>query len=251
MFVLIIFVTTVFADVNKGFQISVERKNRDRGWGDSHAKFKMVLINKKGGKSTRLLKMKTLEVDDDGDKSLMVFDEPKDIKGTALLSHSHTIEPDDQWLFLPSIKRTKRIASKNKSGPFMGSEFAFEDLNSFELEKYTYRYLGDEDYMGQESFIVEQLPVDEFSGYTWQRVWIDKKYYRPLKVEFYDRKESLLKTLYFDDYKQHLGKHWRAHKMTMKNHQTGNATELVTLNMKFQTGFTDRDFSKASLKRSR
>ena len=245
------FVAPVFADVDKGLQISVERKNRDKGWRDSHAKFKMVLINKRGENSIRLLDMKTLEVDDDGDKSLMVFDEPKDVKGTALLSYSHAVEPDDQWLFLPSIKRTKRIASRNKSGPFMGSEFAYEDLSSFELEKYTYRYLGDEVYMGQESFIVDQLPVDEFSGYTHQRAWIDKVHYRPLRIEFYDRKESLLKTLYLDDYQQHLGKYWRAHKMIMKNHQTGNTTELVTLNMTFQAGLTDRDFSQASLKRSR
>jgi hypothetical protein len=240
-----------FADLDKGFSISAERKNRDKGWHDTQAKFKMVLFNKRGESSIRMLDMKTLEVHGDGDKSLMIFDEPRDVKGTALLSYSHAIKPDDQWLFLPSIKRIKRIASRNKSGPFMGSEFAYEDLSSFELEKYTYHYFGDEVYKDQECFIIDQVPVDEHSGYTHQRAWIDKVRYRPLKIEFYDRKDSLLKTLYLDEYKQHLGKYWRSHKMTMENHQTGNTTELVILDLLFKTGLTDRDLSQASLKRSR
>ena len=66
------------------------------------------------------------------------------VKGVNILSHTKIFEPDDQWLFLPALKRVKRISSRNKSGPFMGSEFAYEDLVSREVEKYSYKFIKDE-----------------------------------------------------------------------------------------------------------
>ena len=99
----------------------------------------------------------------------------------------------------------KRIASNNKAGPFMGSEFAYEDISSQEVEKYTYRYLRDEVLDGQSTFVVERDPVDSRSGYSRQVVWYDQSEYRLIKLEFYDRKETLLKTLTFQEYEQYLG----------------------------------------------
>lgn len=197
--------------------------------------------------------MKSLEQLEDGDKSLTVFNKPKDVKGTAFLSYSHAVGPDDQWLYLPSLKRVKRIASNNKSGPFMGSEFSFEDLSSFEINKYTYNYLGDEklnDRNGElDTFKVEQVPTDKASGYSKRIVWIDKDEYRIVKVEFYDRKKSLLKTLSYQNFKLYLGKYWRANTSTMVNHQSGKETELQWNNYSFQTGLSESDFNKSALKR--
>ena len=82
----------------------------------------------------------------------------------------------------------------------MGSEFAYEDISSQELEKYTYKYLRNEDYQGLDCFVVEYDPIDRKSGYSKQIVWIDTKEYRSHKIEFYDRKESLLKTLVYKNY---------------------------------------------------
>ena len=95
----------------------------------------MTLKNRAGKTSRRIIRIKTLESKGDGDKSLSLFDEPADVKGTSMLTYSHGLKPDDQWLYLPALKRVKRINSRNKSGPFMGSEFAFEDLGSQEVEK--------------------------------------------------------------------------------------------------------------------
>ena len=91
----------------------------------------------------------------------------------------------------------------------MGSEFAFEDISSQEVEKYSYNYLRDEIFNGVDCFVVERVPFDKYSGYTKQISWIDKAEYRALKVEFYDRKKSLMKTLENKDYKQYLDKFWR------------------------------------------
>jgi hypothetical protein len=64
--------------------------------------------------------MDTIEVKGDGDKSLSIFDSPRDVKGTALLTFTHALESDEQWLYLPALKRVKRISFSNKSGPFLG-----------------------------------------------------------------------------------------------------------------------------------
>ncbi len=239
------------AEEQKGLEISKEAKARDIGWTDSTADMLMLLRNKQGQESVREIKIKSLELADDGDKSLTIFNKPRDVKGTAFLSFSHPVGADDQWLYLPALKRVKRISSRNKSGPFMGSEFAFEDLSSFEVEKYTYKYIGDEQINGLDSFKIEQYPLDENSGYTKRIVWIDKQEYRTQKVDFYDRKDSLLKTLTFVDYKQYLSKYWRADVQQMVNHQSGKSTELKWNNYAFKTGLKDGDFNRNSLKRTR
>ncbi len=235
----------------KGLAIAIEADKRDTGWTDQIADMKMILKNKNGDSTTRTMSITTLEIDGDGDKSLLVFDNPRDVKGTAFLSHTHSLTPDDQWLYLPALKRVKRIASANKSGPFVGSEFAYEDLSSQEVEKYAYKWLRDETLDGRETFVIERYPAYEYSGYTRQVVWMDKKMYQPLKLEFYDRKNAMLKTLIFSGYQQYLDQYWRASLMDMSNHQTGKSTALTWENYQFQTGLSDRDFDKNTLKRAR
>jgi len=192
-----------------------------------------------------------IELLDDGDKSLIVFDDPADVKGTALLTHSHKEGSDDQWLFLPALKRTKRISSSNKSGPFVGSEFAYEDLSSQEVEKYTYKYLRDEEIDETSYFVMERYPVDKKSGYTRQVVWLDQEHYRVFKVDFYDRKKSKLKTLTSSDFQQYLDKYWRPGRMEMVNHQTGKSTVLTFSDYVFQSGLKDSDFTRNSLSKAR
>ena len=121
-------VTMAQTSQEKGLEIAKIRKARDTGWNDSVSKTTMTLRNRHGDESVRKMRLKSLEIQNDGDKSLLIFDQPRDVKGTAFLNFSHTTKPDDQWLYLPALKRVKRISSRNKSGPFMGSEFSYEDL---------------------------------------------------------------------------------------------------------------------------
>ena len=235
----------------RGLAIAQEADKRDTGFSDYTSDVKMILRNKQGQESIREIRSKTLEVDGDGDKSMTIFDKPRDVSGTALLTFTHKEGPDDQWLYLPALKRIKRISSANKSGPFMGSEFAYEDITSQEVEKYTYKYLRDEMLDGMDVFVFERYPVDEKSGYTRQVVWLDKEHYKERKIEFHDRKDSLLKTLLLTDYHRYLDRFWRAHNMHMENHQTGKNTSLLQTNFQYRTGLTDRDFDKNSLKRAR
>ena len=238
-------------DGGKGLSIAQERKKRDEGWVDSESKTTMVLRNAQGAESTREIRTLNLEVQGEGDKGLTIFDEPRDVRGTAFLNHSHPTAEDDQWLYLPSLRRTRRIATRNKSGPFMASEFAYEDMTSFELEKFAFRYLREEECNDQQCYVLEQTPTDSFSGYSTTHVWLDQQHYRVQKVDYYDRKNSLLKTLTMHDYQQYLDKYWRPHKMTMHNHQTGKSTDLLLQNIRFNTGRTEADFDVNALERAR
>jgi hypothetical protein len=235
----------------RGLQIAVESDKRDIGFGDTIADMEMVLTNRHGESSTRKMGMRTLEGVGDGDKTLITFDQPRDVKGTTFLSYTHKVESDDQWLYLPALKRVKRIASSNKSGPFVGGEFAYEDLSSQEVEKYTYKYIAAAELDGKDCFTIERFPVDPKSGYTRQVGWVDKEHYRVMKIDFYDRKASLLKTLTFSGYQQYLDKYWRADSLNMVNHQTGKTTELLWKNYKFKNGYTERDFDQRSLQKAR
>tara|TARA_B110000503_G_C7165793_1_gene421849 strand:+ start:3535 stop:4335 length:801 start_codon:yes stop_codon:yes gene_type:complete len=236
---------------SKGLSIAQTMKERDRGWKDNSAELLMILRNHAGSESEREMRVQSLEVQGDGDKSMTIFDTPRDVKGTAFLSFTHSQQPDDQWLYLPALKRVKRISSKNKSGPFMGSEFAYEDMSSFEVDKYSYRWLRDEKYENQLCYVLETLPLDKFSGYTRIDVWIDQVEYRPLKMDFYDRAGKLLKTLTLHDYKQYLGQYWRSGKQLMINHKNSKATEIHMKNQQFGMGLNESDFTANSLKRAR
>ncbi len=235
----------------QGLAVAEEADRRDSGFGDTVAHLEMVLRNRRGDESRRELQVKTMEQPEDGDKSLVFFDYPADIRDTALLTFSHKDGLDDQWLYLPALKRVKRISSSNKSGPFVGSEFAYEDLSSQEVEEFTYRFVREEALQGAETFVIERFPVDKKSGYSRQRVWIDQAEYRTLKVEFYDRKGSLLKTLEIDGYRLYLDRFWRPEIMRMVNHQSGKSTDLVWSEYRFRTGLTPGDFDRSTLDRPR
>ena len=237
----------------KGFAIAARSDRSDRGFHDSRVSATMILRNRAGQQTERSLSFTTLEVpsEDVGDQSLVIFESPKDIDGTALLSHAKILEPDDQWLYLPALRRVKRISSSNKSGPFVGSEFAYEDFTSLELNKYTYRWLREETVDGVKMDVVERTPRYENSGYTKQISWIDQEVYQVRKVEFYDRRGDLLKTLDLLDYREYEGGVWRSHRFVMENAQTGKSTELVYEDYTFKNDLDDKDFVKGVLSRIR
>lgn len=212
---------------------------------------RMVLRNRQGETTERAVRNKQLEVEGDGDKAMSIFDSPHDVKGTAFLSHTHATVADDQWLYLPALKRVKRISSNNKSGPFMGSEFAYEDISSQEVEKYSYKWLRDEELEGKATHVIERYPSYEHSGYSRQILWLDQEKLQPLKIEFYDRKNSLLKTLTSHEYQQYLDQYWRAARMEMVNHQTHKSTTIYWSGYRFGNGYSERDFDTNTLKRMR
>ena len=239
------------AAADKGAAIATEADRRASGYVDSEESLTMALRDSKRRERLRTMRIKTFERTDDGDWSLTIFDEPADVKGTALLTYSHGVDPDDQWIYLPALKRVKRISSKNRSGPFMGSEFAFEDMSAFELEKYSYRYLRDEPCGELNCFVSEWIPAYEHSGYTRMEIWHDQDEYRGHRIEFFDRVGKHLKTLLISDYRLYDERFWRALHWEMTNHKTGKITLLDFNNIEFGVGLTERDFDQNALKRAK
>jgi hypothetical protein len=186
------------------------------------------------------------------DRVLAVFDAPANIRGTALLSHAHIERDDDQWLFLPALKRTKKIASRNKTGPFVGSEFSFEDLSPPEVEKYSYAYVGQKPCGELTCYVVDRFPKDEYSGYQKQRVWLDQQGLRFQKVEYTNRRGVLEKRLMFKNYLRLADQFLKPNTMHMENLLTGRGTDLYWCEYVLQNNLSaDRDFSVNSLRRAR
>lgn len=235
----------------KGTRIAVTASKSNDGFGDFTARLTMLIRDRRGGESTREMRFKVLEVPNDGDKSLFVFDQPKDVQGTALLTHVHVNAPDDQWMYLPALKKVKRISAGERSGSFMGSEFAYEDLRAGEVSEYTYKYLRDEPCGEWTCTVTEQYPLDEKTGYSKKVIWQDTTELRTWKMELYDRRDSHLKTLTFSRYKLYADKFWRAEEQTMENHLTGAITVLKWTDFEFSSNLDDSEFTQTALRRVR
>ena len=244
-------IAPAYAGTDRGLEIARTMRERERGFVNFTAEMEMVLIGASGKKALRRLRVKVLEVEDDGDKNLAIFDAPADVKGAAFLSHTHIRKADDQWLYLPSLKRVKRIAPANKTAPFMGSEFSYEDLASPEVEKYTYKYVGEGMADSRPSYLLERYPVDKHSGYSRQLVWVERDRYIALKIEFYDRRGEKFKTLVSSGFKKYLDRYWRPAEMDMANHRSGKRSVLRWANYQFRQNISAQDFNPSSMSRMR
>ena len=238
---------------DKTDHIIQQLKEKIRGFGDMTAHVEMLLTDTSGRNAKRSMEIRILESakGDSGDRSIVTFSSPNDIKGTVLLSHIDFPKPDRQWLFLPSLSRTQRISGRISSGPFMGSEFSYEDITGGDIRKFSWKLLGEER-CGRKSvqcYKLDTHPLYNHSGYSRRVVWVDKEHYRIQKIDFYDRKGTKIKTLEYSDYRLYLDKYWRAHSWTMKNVQSGKLTTLTFKNIRFRSGLGKSDFDRAALER--
>jgi hypothetical protein len=209
-----------------GEEIEIRQDKMQSGYGAETRELTMTLVNAQGEQSQRKLRFEGFEGADQRDRTILRFNYPADVKGTALLTHEQGAGDDDQWLFLPAVQRVKRIASSNQSGSFVGSEFAYEDLVVGQLDKYTYRYVGDETIDGQACYVIEYVPKNKKSGYSKLTRWRIKDNLQELRTDFYDRKGELLKQRFIEGHRQVNG-FWRVGKVTVKNVQTNKSSVLA------------------------
>ena len=232
----------------EGLKLAKELEAANIGFKGDTSTMKMTLIDAHGTKTVREMEGKVLEVSGDGDKSLINFLNPKDVKGTKMLTWSHKEGDDDQWLYLPSVKKVKRISSSGKANSFMGSEFSYEDLGSQEIEKYTFELLKSED---KELKKLARYPKNAGdSGYSKQILYVSPKYMSAVKAEYYDRKKELLKVATFDGFKEYnVGgkKMYRASSIHMKNVQTKKESIITWENREIGKTLKASDFESKNL----
>ncbi len=234
----------------KGFRIAQEAHEDSRGFQSSSNMGEMILRDRSGKESTRRYQSRALEVPGDADKTMIVFEWPRDIDGLGLLTHAHKTRDDDQWLYLPSNKRVKRISSGGRTGSFAGSEFSYEDLAGTYYERFDYTWLRDEacpDGSGRLCWVIERRPHDRESGYSRQVIWMVQDNYTVPQTFFFDRKNTHIKTMVSNGYKLYDGKFWRADSITMTNLRNGRSSTMKASDFKFSAGLLDRDFTRRAL----
>ena len=230
-----------------GTQIIEKAYNRATG-DDQTSTLTMTLTNKQGKQRIRVIKQFTKDIGN-VEKSIMFFQSPADVKNTSFMNWSYdTDQNDDQWIYLPAIKKTKRISSDSKSDYFMGSDFTYDDLGDRKLNADNHKLLREESINGKACYVVESVSKDEDYMYTKTITWIDKSNFIGVQKEFYDEDEELLKVLTIKKYEEISGL-WVITNSEMKNVQKNHLTSMILSNVQVNTGISASKFTERMMMR--
>ena len=226
-------------------------KAYDRATGDDQTSMlKMTLTNKQGNKRIRQIKQYSKNLGD-VEKSIMFFQQPADVKKTSFMNWSYDSDKsDDQWIYLPAIKKIKRISSDSKSDYFMGSDFTYDDLGDRKLNADKHKLLREETIDGKACYVVQSVSKNKEYIYSKTITWINKSNFIGVKKEFYDEDEDLLKILTIKKYEKISG-FWVITNSVMKNVQNKHTTSMVLSNVKVNTGIPTSKFSERMMMRGK
>lgn len=215
---------------------------------DQTSDLTMTLTNRSGDQRVRIIKQFTKDLGN-VEKRIMFFLSPADVKNTAFMSWSYDSDQnDDQWIYLPALKKTKRISSDSKSNYFMGSDFTYDDLGDRKLEDDTHKLLREETIDGKEYYVVESVSKDEDYMYSKTIVWVNKSNFINIKKEFYDEDRDLLKILLIKDLKEVSG-FWIITHSEMENVQKNHKTTITLSNIQINTGISASKFTERIMMR--
>lgn len=216
--------------VAHGTQVASFADRYDQGWYDEVSLGRMTLFDAGGDSVERKFTRMVLEDAEQGDKIIVRFLSPAEIKGVAALTHERAGESDDNWLYLPSNKRVRRISGANKTASFQGTEFTYEDLSNFEIQEYDWRFVDEtsieRDGTEHPVYRVEGVPNYDDTGYSRILVYYHREHWRRERIEYFDKSGQHLKTQDLSEWKHIHGRFWRADSFVMANHLTGKRTEL-------------------------
>jgi outer membrane lipoprotein-sorting protein len=232
----------------------IMEKSEDQNKGkDEYNKTSMRLINKRGQERNREVEYFMKTDKDDNDKVFMRFIEPADVKGVALLTIEHTDRDDDQWLYLPALRKVRRISSSDQGDNFMGTDFTYEDIRAEKLEHHDYDLQGSEVIEGHECYVIVAVPSTEKqkseSSYSKRKIWMRKDVLLMILVEYYDKKGELLKIGVRRDIVEAAPNLFRPNFMEMKNLKTGHTTQITFGEREIDKGIPDRIFTERELQR--
>ncbi|MFQ6084073.1 MAG: outer membrane lipoprotein-sorting protein [Candidatus Aminicenantia bacterium] len=254
------FIALLSANMTFGQDLSareiMKKNDQQRKADDERLELVMKLINKKGKERVRQVIQITKTDAEGNQKSLIRFLSPADVKGTGLLTIEHSDRDDDQWLYLPALKKVRRISASDQSDNFMGSDFAYEDMGTEEMGNYDYRLIKTEILDGVKCYVIEAVPNNDKekkeSGYSEREIWIDKDNFVGVQIKYYDKKGELLKIFKASDIRLIDGTNkWRAHRMEMENIKTSHKTVLLFDNFVINKGIEDKFFTQRYLERGK
>jgi outer membrane lipoprotein-sorting protein len=222
----------------------------DRYAGDT-AQYKLTMTLKSGRGAPRVREVSYYFKDEgDTERILMVFKSPRDVAGTGYLSFSYDDDSKDNdiWLYLPAMKRVRRITGAGKNDDFMGTDFTYEDMGSRSLGKDDFSLRGEEGLEGEPCWVVEARPKDSRDPYGRRVLWLRKDSYVINAVDYYDRQDRLLKTLRVSGIRQIDGV-WTATTMEMTNVQNKHATIIEMSDITFNIPLDNSLFAVTNLER--
>jgi len=208
----------------------------------------MTLTNKQGKQRIRKIKQFSKDMGN-VEKSIMFFQSPADVKNTSFMNWTYDSDKsDDQWIYLPALKKVKRISSDSKSDYFMGSDFTYDDLGDRKLDADEHKLLKSEKINGVDCYVVESVSIEEDYMYSKTKTWIRKDNFVGMKKEFYDEDEDLLKILTIKKIQKIKG-FWVITNSEMKNVQKNHKTSIVLSNVSVNTGVSDAKFTQRTMMR--
>ena len=216
---------------------------------DMQADLTMSLINSRGDQRVREIKQFAKDFDK-MEKKIMFFISPADVRNTSFMNWSYDEEgkDDDQWIYLPALKKVKRISSDSKSDYFMGSDFTYDDLGDRHPTEDSHKLLREEDVNGEACYVVESIPQDEDYMYSKTVTWIIKDKWIGLKKEFFDEDDELLKVLAVKKYEKING-YWIILHTEMHNVQRDHTTKMELKNVEIDGGIADNRFTERMMRR--
>ena len=193
----------------------------------------LTITDSKGNQRIRQSSMASLSLPDGTEKRIIKFLSPAEVSGTGILIFDYPEKSDDMWIYLPALRKTRRIVSREKSKSFMGSEFSNANMTAPGLEDFSYTLLGEEDHLGNSCYKIESVPIstrleDEY-GYSRSVSWVDKNTYLVREISYFDFDGDLFKTITHKEFKQldqERGKYMVIH-MEAMNHQNNRSSEMV------------------------
>jgi len=212
---------------------------------DESAKIVMTITEANGSKKTR--EMEVLRKSGESPKVMVKLQSPPDLRGTALLSIGGKGKAEEQWLYLPSSKQTRRIVSSNKNSSFLDSEMSYEDMGSSSDKKFTNKILRTENTPKGPLNVIESTLVSGDSSYSKMLTWVSTDPALVNRIEYYDLKGTLLKTTEMSDYKKFSGDIWRAQNILVSNAQNHRSTQLQLKDISINKGIPDSEFSENSM----
>lgn len=243
---------TARSDQLTGLQVMEREETQNKG-DDEFNKMSMKLINNRGQERNRKVEYYRKTDAEDNDKILMRFLEPADVKGVGLLTVEYSDRDDDQWLYLPALKKVRRITASDQGDNFMGTDFTYEDIRSEKLDQHTYTVTGSEMIDGHDCFVIEAVPSTEKqkkeSSYSRRELWVRKDIFLTVQAKFYDKKGELFKVEVRKDAVEAAPNIYRPNFMEMKNLKTGHTTQLTFDERRINTGIDDQVFTERELKR--
>jgi hypothetical protein len=233
-----------------GHEIMVKVDERPDG-DDSKSTLHMTLINKRGATRECTIISYSKEHGKDS-KTIMYFEQPADVKGSGFLSWEYNDpgKDDDRWLYLPALKRVRRISGSSKNDYFMGSDFTYDDMGDRAVDEDEHTLLREEEIDGAACWIVESIPKDAGDMYSKTIRWIRRDNLLATRVEYFDKHHKLMKVLTLSNVRQVDGI-WTALKMHMDNLQEKHQTILEFENIEYNTGLDDNLFTISTLQRGR